>query len=253
MKASSVLDRFPQLFAGLTILSISLVISSFVFAKEIRKFKQANDVLVVTGSAKRPIKSDYIIVRLSVSSQEQTAKIAYQNLKRQLERVQAYLKEQQVPDEAITPGAIRNYAIPEIAPNGRETGRISAYRLSQQLEIRSEEVEKYTEISQQANELINEGINLVSESPEYLYTQLSKLRVEMVAEATKDAKARAEAIASSTGNKVGTVRSARTGVFQITSRNSTDVSDYGIYDTSSLEKDITAVVSVQFGMESAEN
>ena len=71
----------------------------------------------------------------------------------------------------------------------------------------------------------------------------------MVAEATKDAKARAEAIASSTGNKVGAVRSAKTGVFQITSRNSTDVSDYGIYDTSSLEKDITAVVSVQFGME----
>jgi hypothetical protein len=39
-----------------------------------------------------------------------------------------------------------------------------------------------------------------------------------------------------------------TGVFQITSRFSTDVSDYGIYDTSSKEKDITAVVSVSFGL-----
>jgi hypothetical protein len=91
----------------------------------------------------------------------------------------------------------------------------------------------------------------VSQPPQYLYTQLSQLRVEMVAEATKDAQARAEAIAKSTGNTVGSIRSAKTGVFQITSRNSTDVSDYGIYDTSSLEKDITAVVSVQFGMESA--
>ena len=44
------------------------------------------------------------------------------------------------------------------------------------------------------------------------------------------------------------MRRAKTGVFQITSRNSTDVSDYGIYDTSSLEKDITAVVLVTFGM-----
>jgi hypothetical protein len=68
----------------------------------------------------------------------------------------------------------------------------------------------------------------------------------MVAEATKDAKARAEAIARSTGNRVGTVRSAQTGVFQITARNLTEVSDSGIYDTSSLEKDITAVVSVTF-------
>lgn len=249
MKTSSVIDRFPQLFAGLTALSLSLVVSSFVFAKAIREFKQANDVLVVTGSAKRPIQSDYIILRFSLSSQEPTKKAAYQNLKDQIEKVQAYLKEQQVPDDAITLNTIRTYNVPELASNGRATGRILAYRLSQSLEIRSDRVDKYTKLSQQANELINEGINLVSERPQYLYTKLAQLRVEMVAEATKDAKARAEAIANSAGNTVGAIRSAKTGVFQITSRNSTDVSDYGIYDTSSLEKDITAVVSVQFGME----
>ncbi|VEP11553.1 conserved hypothetical protein [Hyella patelloides LEGE 07179] len=248
MKDPSSLERTPSLFAGLTVLSLSLVASSFIFAKAISEFKQANDVLVVTGSAKRPIKSDYIILRLSVSSQEATAKTAYQNLERQIELVQDYLAEKQVPDDAITLSAIRTNALPEVTANGRETGQILAYRLSQTIEIRSDEVEQYAELSQQSTELINEGINLVSEPPEYLYTQLNKLRVEMVAEATKDAKARAEAIASSAENQVGAVRSAKTGVFQITSRNSTDVSNYGIYDTSSLEKDITAVVSVQFGM-----
>jgi uncharacterized protein len=251
MKASSIREHFPELFAGLTALSLSLVISSFIFAKAIREFKQANDVLMVTGSAKRPILSDYIILRFSVSSQEPTAQAAYQNLKNQTERLQTYLQKQQVPDDAITLGAINTQAIPEVTVNGSETGQILAYRLSQNLEIRSDEVEKYTELSQQTNELIKEGINLVSEPPQYLFTQLSQLRVEMVAEATKDAKARAGAIALSTGNKVGAIRSAKTGVFQITPRNSTDVSDYGIYDTSSREKDITAVVSVEFGMESA--
>ena len=251
MKASSVQERFPQLFAGLAALSLSLVMSSFIFAKAMSEFKLANDVLIVTGSAKRPIQSDYIILRFSLSSQKSTAKAAYQDLKGQTERVQAYLQEQQVPDNAMTLGAIGTYTIPERTVNGRETGKILAYRLSQQLEIRSDEVERYREISQQANELINEGINLVAEPPQYLYTQLSQLRVEMVAEATKDAKARAEALAQSTDNRVGSIRSAKTGVFQITSRNSTDVSDYGIYDTSSVEKDITAVVSVQFGMEPA--
>ncbi|MBE9047967.1 SIMPL domain-containing protein [Pleurocapsales cyanobacterium LEGE 10410] len=248
MRTSSRLEHFPQLFIGLAVLSFSLVVSSFIFAKAIREFKQANDVLVVTGSAKRPIRSDYIILRFSVSSQEPTTKAAYQNLKNQTESVQAYLQEQGVPDDAITLSAIQTSNVPEIAANGRSTGRILAYRLSQNLEIRSNEVERYTELSQQANELINEGINLVSQPPQYLYTKLSQLRIEMTSEASKDAKARAEAIAKSTGNEVGAIRSAKTGVFQITSRNSTDVSDYGIYDTSSLEKDITAVVSVQFGM-----
>ncbi len=248
MRTSSIQEHFPQIFAGLTALSLSLVVSSFIFSKSIREFKQANDVLVVTGSAKRPIQSDYIILRFSVSSQEPTAQAAYQNLKNQTRKVQVYLQEQGVPDDAVTLSAIQTVDVPEIAANGRSTGRILGYRLSQNIEIRSHEVKKYTELSQQANELIEEGINLVSQPPQYLYTKLSQLRIEMTAEASKDAKARAEAIAKSTGNKVGAVRSAKTGVFQITSRNSTDVSDYGIYDTSSLEKDITAVVSVQFGM-----
>ena len=251
MKAFSSLEHFPQLFAGLVVLSCSLVISAFIGSEAIHEFKQANDLLVVTGSAKRPIRSDYIIVRLSVSSQGSTAQTAYQDLKRQTKQIQAYLKNQQVPDDAITLSAIQNYAIPERTLNGRETGRILSYRLSQRIEIRSDDVERYAQLAQQANELINEGINLVSEPPEYLYTKLSQLRIEMVAEATKDAKARAEAIASSTGNQIGTVRRAKTGVFQITSRNSTAVSDYGIYDTSSLEKDITAVVSVTFSMKSS--
>lgn len=249
MQNSSSPGRFPQLFAGLAALSLAMVLSAWIGAKAIREVKQSNDVLSVTGSAKRPIRSDYIIVRLTVSSQRPTAQAAYQDLQRQTEQVQAYLKEKQVPDDAITMSAIETYAIPEVDPNGRETGRTLAYRLSQRFEIRSDQVDQYSQLAQQATELINENVNLMVDPPQYLYTQLSKLRIEMVAEATKDAKARAEAIASSTGDRVGAVRSAETGVFQITSRNSTDVSDYGIYDTTSIEKDITAVVSVTFSMQ----
>ena len=247
MKTSSSLERFPQLFAGLSVLSLGLVVSSWIWAKAIHEIKQANDVLVVTGSSKRPIRSDYIVLRLSISSQQATAKDAYQELVRQTERLRTYLKEKQVPDSSITSSSIETATIPEVNA-GRETGKIVAYRLTQSFVLRSADVERYAELSRQVTELINEGINLVSESPQYLYTQLDKLRVEMVASATKDAKARAEAIASSTNSRVGNVRGARIGVFQITSRNSTDVNDSGIYDTSSIEKDITAVVSVTFSL-----
>jgi uncharacterized protein len=246
---NSSFSRFPQVFAGLAALSLALVVSSFVGASALRNFRQPDDVLVVTGSAKRPIQSDYIVWQLSISSQQPTAQAAYQDLTRQSERVEQYLQTQQVADSAITLSAIETHPILEISANGQETGRTLAYRLTQRFEIRSSEVERITKLSQQATELINEGIALNSEPPQYLYTQLSKLRIEMVAEATKDAKARAEAIAKSTGDQVGAVRSAETGVFQITARNSTDVSDSGIYDTSSIEKDITAVVSVKFAME----
>ncbi|MBU6228947.1 MAG: SIMPL domain-containing protein [Cyanobacteria bacterium REEB459] len=239
---------FPQLFAGLLTLSAALVISSLVAATALRDFKHASDVLVVTGSAKRAIRSDYIIWQFSVSSQRPTAQAAYQDLQSQSERVQAYLKGQKVPEQVLNIGAITTESIPAVDANGRETGQTLAYRLSQKFEIRSEDIDRYTRLSQQASELINQGINLVAQPPQYLYTKLSQVRVEMMAEATEDAKARASAIAKSSGDRVGSVRSAQAGVFQITPRNSTDVSDYGIYDTTSIDKDITAVLSITFSM-----
>jgi uncharacterized protein len=240
--------RFPQLLVGLVSLSVALVISSVVGAGAIRNLKRVDDALLVTGSAKRPIRSDYVIWRASVSSQQSTAKAAYQDLQVRAERLQRYLETQQIPDQEITLSPIETTDVPELSPNGRETGRTLAYRLTQRLEIRSKDVDRITKVSQQITELINEGIPITSERPEYLYTQLSQVRIEMMAEATKDAKARAEAIAKSTNSRVGDVQSAETGVFQITSRYSTAVSDAGLYDTSSIEKDITAVVSVKFGM-----
>jgi uncharacterized protein len=55
-------------------------------------------------------------------------------------------------------------------------------------------------------------------------------------------------MAQSTGNSIGGVRSAQMGVFQITSKNSTEVSDYGISDTSSKNKLVTAVVNASFSL-----
>ena len=241
-------EAFPQLFAGLSLISVALIISSFMWAGAIRNIKRVDDALVVTGSAKRPIRSDYIVWRIAISSQQPTTQAAYQQLKGWMDRVQTYLKQAKVPESAISLNALETVAIPEMI-NGKETGKTLAYKLNQRLEIRSNEVDRYSKLSQQITELINEGIPLTSEPPEYLYNELSKLRIEMIAEATKDAKARAEAITRSTGNRVGGVRGADTGVFQIAPRNSTAVSNGGSYDTTSIDKDITAVVSVKFGID----
>jgi uncharacterized protein len=240
--------RFPELFAGLTLLSAALIASSFLWAGAIRNIKRVDDGVLVLGSATKPIKSDYIVWRVSVSSQQPTTQAAYQQVKTQIERVRRYLKEANVPEAEISLNSLETTAIPE-SINGRETGKTLGYKMSQRIEIRSPQVDRYSKLSQQINELINEGISLNSEPPQYLYNELSKLRIEMVAEATKDARARAESIAKSTGNQVSGVRRADTGIFQITPRHSTEVSNGGSYDTTSIEKDITVVVTVKFGID----
>ena len=144
--------------------------------------------------------------------------------------------------------AVEMQPVNETTGEGRETGRILAYRLSQSFEVRSADVDMITRLSQRASELMAQGVPLAAQPPEYLFTKLADLRISLLEDATKDAKLRAEAITRSTGGSVGAVREARMGVFQITPRFSTEVSDYGVYDLTSVEKDVTAVVRVTFGV-----
>jgi uncharacterized protein len=239
-------EKSHQLWSTVAI-SVAVVVSAAILGGAIQNIRRGNDTVTVTGSARRPIRSDFVVWRGSVSSQQTTMQAAYQDVRRYADRVKAYLKDHRVPDANVIFPAVETEQIEEWNERGR-TGKILAYRLTQRFEVRSDQVDSITALSRQAAELINDGIPMMSNSPEYLFTKLADLRVEMLAEAAKDAKNRAKTIAEASDCKIGAVRNARMGVFQITARNSTEVSDYGIYDTSSLEKDITAVVSLSFSV-----
>jgi len=239
---------FSGLFAGLLALSLALVISAALGARALSQARRGSDQVEVTGSAKRSIRADYAVWRGTVSSQGPALPPAYQELKRFGDRVQAFLTARGLPDSSITVRTIETTVLNETGQDGRETGRIAGYRLAQTFEVRSVDIDAVTRLSREVSTLINEGIPLSSPPPEYLYTRLAEVRIALLEEATRDAQARAAAIARATGADVGGVREARSGVFQITPRFSTDVSDYGSYDTSSIDKDITAVVRVTFGI-----
>jgi hypothetical protein len=78
--------------------------------------------------------------------------------------------------------------------------------------------------------------------PLHQNTKLSELKVTMQAEAARDARARAEQIARSSGCRLGPLRFARMNVPQITPLYSDREWDGGIDDTSALDKRITAIV-----------
>ena len=172
---------------------------------------------------------------------------ASQELRGQAERVRAFLREQGVPDSQVSVRPIDAQSMTEYV-DGRETGRVLGYRLSQTFEVRSADIDRITTLSQRTGDLIAQGVPVVASSPEYLFTKLADIRAELLGAATVDARERARVIAESVGGSVGTVREARMGVFQITPRFSTEVSDYGMNDVSSVDKDVTAVVRVTFSI-----
>ena len=50
------------------------------------------------------------------------------------------------------------------------------------------------------------------------------------------------------GQKLGRVRSIDVGPFQVTAPGSTQTGDFGSYDTSTRQKDVTSVVNVTFAV-----
>jgi hypothetical protein len=242
-------ERFPQLFWGMIALAAGLIAASALTAGAVKSMRRADDAIEVTGSARRPIRSDVAIWRLSVAGEGASLQEASASLTQPSQRVLAFLRQNAVPDSVLTMGSLVPEPVFRILDNGTTTGEVIGYRVTQPFTVRSTDVNAIKALTQRADALIREGVPLNSGAPEYLYTRLAEIRTQMLADATEDAQRRAQAIAKSVGSEIGGVRSARMGVFQITPRNSTEVSDYGINDTSSLEKDITAVVRVTFAVD----
>jgi hypothetical protein len=227
-------------------LALGLVMSSVIFGWFYSKTKKGDDAITVTGSAKKRIKSDLVVWSAGVSAQSAVLTDAYKQLSEQVPKIKQYLVSKGIPEDQMTVSSITTVPQKRVNAEGVETSEITGYSLSQQVEIRSTDVDKIAKIAREATELINQGILIESNAPQYYYTQIGDLKIEMLGEASKDAKVRAEKIASSTGNSAGPVRSARMGVLQITPADSTEVSDSGLYSTTTIDKDITAVVNISF-------
>lgn len=236
-------------FAAGLALAIGLVIASAFVSWGFVKSKKGDQAITVTGSARKRIKSDLVIWKAGVSFQAPVLADAYRSLSESVPRVKAYMLSKGIAESQITVSSISSQTLHAKTTEGEDGGTITGYSLKQELEVRSNDVDKIAKIAREATELINQGILLESNAPEYHFTKLSDLKVEMLTEAAKDAKERAKKIAESTGSSIGSVRAARMGVLQITPADSNEVSGEGMNDTTSLDKDITAVVNISFAVD----
>lgn len=223
------------------ILGGSLVVATVLGSFAAARIKASADVISVTGSAQRAITSDVAVWRLSLSRPADAAGMrdASAQLERDLASLRSYLKKSGVPEASVTVQPVS--VEPQYNANGPST-----YNIRQDVRVEGSDVPKLTSVAQGATSLLTGGSSLSTTALEYYYSKLGDLKVAMLAEATADAQTRAQRIAESAGSRLGKLKSASQGVFQITPVNSTDVSDYGTYDTSTVQKQITAVVRTSF-------
>lgn len=201
----------------------------------------------VTGSAVEVVKSDDASWTLDVEAGASTKKQTFDNLIKNKKAALSYLKSKGFTDAEIEIQNTNLYPVfKKSSDTGEDTNEVDHYYASQSIIVESTNIQLIKDISLDAENLLNQGVDVKSNPPRYFYTKLADLKIKLLNEASEDAKKRAKAMLKSTGNRVGEIKSVKTGVFQITDPNSTEVTDYGIYDTTTIEKKVTAVTQVTF-------
>jgi hypothetical protein len=203
--------------------------------------------ITVTGSAKTTATADNAVWTLNVALSSQLVADAVKKVGADVDAVSAYLTKGGIPASALTLGAVSSYANEEWQ-NGNSTGRILSYRASRDITVRTSDVQLVYKLSQGIGSLLQNGVTVNNYGPQYYISTLPDLRPQLLEDAMKDAKTRAEAITKAVGGSVGAVQSVKSGVFQVTTPDSTMVSDGGAYDTSTIEKTVTSTVSVTFAV-----
>jgi uncharacterized protein len=234
----------PLVVLGL-ILGASFILASLVGAFTVFRLRSLSDIVAVTGSAKMAVVADQAKWSTQIGRTVKVSglKNGYQEIAKDLEIAKIFIKEQGITDAELTVSPI---TMNEQYQQDQSAEKI--YTLSQTLEVQSPDVQKITKASNASVQVINKGVIFSTLSLEYFYSKLPEARIALLSQAIDDAKARAAELAKNSGKKVESLKSATSGVVQVQSLNSTDVSDYGSYDTSKIDKQITVSVKASFSL-----
>lgn len=95
------------------------------------------------------------------------------------------------------------------------------------------------------------GIPLAVDNPEFLVSTLESVKMSLIADATRNAYARANEFASTGEAAVGAMKSASQGAFYIlpAQGDSDGLGDYGgTYDKSTIDKIARVVVTIEYAL-----
>ncbi|MDO5615173.1 MAG: SIMPL domain-containing protein [Cruoricaptor ignavus] len=233
----------------ISIAALGFIIGFGLLGSAIKNRNQSQNTISVTGLGTKKFTSDLITWKGNFSKNNYELKTAYDGLSEDRKVIENYLISKGIAKEQIVFSAVDirklyNYRTDD---NGRSSEVFSGYQLSQSVSLESKDVAKIENLSRNITEIINQGIEFTSSSPKYFYTKLADVKQEMIADATKDAKQRAEKIAENAGSKLGNLKKGTMGIIQITAPNSDEDFSYGgTFNTSSKEKEASITIKLEY-------
>ncbi len=223
-------------------LGVCFIVGLMILGLFLVKSRDEDKTLRIVGYANKQFVSDLVKWNLTVQKTSNPGGLsaAYRSLSADVSAFRQFLIEKGIPAKEISIQPVNS------SPMYDNYGAITSYSLTQNLFIITNQIENIEKQALNPDFFADKGLLLQMSNLSYLYTKLPELKKELLAAATTDALARAREVSSAAKVRLGKMREARGGVFQITEPYSTDVSDYGIYNTSTRDKSISVTLSAVF-------
>lgn len=236
--------------ASAIIFALSIIVAAVVLGNAFLNRNKSDHKVSVTGLGEKDFASDLIVWEGIYNKDNTDLRQAYADLDRDKKIITDYLKSNGIEDNEIVLSAVQTNekSKSNYTDEGRYLGEtFLGYNLTQTVKLESKDVDKIELISRQITELLNQGVQFYSQPPRYYYTKLADLKIEMISQATEDARIRAEKIAENSGAKLGNLISANLGVFQITGQNSGEEYSWGgTFNTASKDKTASITIKLDY-------
>lgn len=221
------------------IMAVGLIAGGFLLGDGLVRAKDADRSVTVRGLAEREVTADLATWTVSYSSSAPDLQSAQSAVDQDSSAIKAFFKDIGFPEDSLQPTGVN---VSFYSDRG-----IPRYTVRQRLTLRTTDIVRAQDAVKRQVELVRRGVVLEDGSGmSYTFTKLDEIKPEMVAEATKDARAAAEKFAQDSGTGVGKIRKATQGYFSINARDG-DGGGWGVSDTP--YKKVRVVTTVDFSLD----
>jgi hypothetical protein len=226
-------------FGTAGIVAIGLIAGGYVLGNGLLRAKDAERAVTVRGVAERDVMADLATWTISYSATSSSIAEAQAKVREDTAAIEAFFAGLGFPKDALQPTGANVSSF--------STDGVTTFTVRQRLSLRTEDIARAQQAVARQFDLVGRGVFLEEGSAmSYSFTKLNDVKPEMVAEATKDARAAAEQFAEDSGSRVGKIRDATQGYFTIEARDGDSGGGWGVSD--SPYKKVRVVTTVNFAL-----
>jgi hypothetical protein len=236
----------PPGWTSAALLALGLAAGGFLAGRGFSEARLGDRFVTVKGVAEREVEADLAVWNIQFQSGGNDLVAVQRTIAGNAERTLDFLERYGISRDQVSVAGLR---VVDVAANPYQQGpTTNRFSVTQTLVVRSEEPRRVEEASQNIGELVSAGVVLISGQeygpggPTFLFRGLNDVKPEMIAEATARAREAALEFAADSDSRLGGIRRASQGVFQILPRDPAP----GVTEENRIEKTVRIVTTVEY-------